>query len=89
MTTTTKDADFERNWKNIASSFLKVGVTYGQMWGVMQAELQESSSGSPKNVLLKGYRSLICCRVRPVRNLPLFWGTLAVECGAGCWRVCV
>ena len=38
---TTKDNDFKRNWKNIASSFLKVGVTYGQMWGVMQAELQE------------------------------------------------
>ena len=89
MTTTTEDADFERHWKNIASSFLKVGVTYGQMWGVMQAELQKSSSGSPKNVLLKGYRSLICCRVHPVRNLPLFWRMLAVECGAGCWRVCV
>jgi chromate transporter len=38
---TTKDAAFAENWKNIASSFLKVGLTYGQMWGVMQTELQE------------------------------------------------
>jgi hypothetical protein len=38
---TTKDAAFAQNWKNIASSFLKVGLTYGQMWGVMQTELQE------------------------------------------------
>src|SRR2546430_15391291 len=54
MTTTTKDADFERNWKNIASSFLKVGVTYGQMWGVMQAELQEKQQWVSKERFVEG-----------------------------------
>src|SRR5205823_13775108 len=51
---TTKDADFERNWKNIASSFLKVGVTYGQMWGVMQAELQEKQQWVSKERFVEG-----------------------------------
>ena len=37
----TRENDFKKNWKNIASSFLKVGLGYGQMWAVMQAELQE------------------------------------------------
>ena len=50
----TKDADFERNWKNIASSFLKVGVTYGQMWGVMQAELQEKQQWVSKERFVEG-----------------------------------
>ncbi len=54
MTTTTKDADFERNWKNIASSFLKVGVTYGQMWGVMQTELQEKQQWVSKERFVEG-----------------------------------
>ena len=36
-----RESDFKKNWKNIASSFLKVGVAYGQMWAVMQTELQE------------------------------------------------
>src|SRR2546428_13980338 len=54
MTTTTKDAYFERNWKNIASSFLKVGVTYGQMWGVMQAELQEKQQWVSKERFVEG-----------------------------------
>jgi len=39
--TATQENDFKKNWKNIASSFLKVGVAYGQMWAVMQTELQE------------------------------------------------
>ena len=51
---TTKDADFERNWKNIASSFLKVGVTYGQMWAVMQAELQEKRQWVSKERFVEG-----------------------------------
>src|SRR5947208_2524351 len=50
----TKDADFERNWKNIASSFLKVGVTYGQMWGVMQTELQEKQQWVSKERFVEG-----------------------------------
>src|SRR3989442_1712579 len=54
MTTTTKDADFETNWKNIASSFLKVGVTYGQMWGVMQTELQEKQQWVSKERFVEG-----------------------------------
>src|SRR3989441_2997890 len=52
--TTTKDADFTRNWKNIASSFLKVGVTYGQMWGVMQTELQEKQQWVSKERFVEG-----------------------------------
>src|SRR5437879_12378294 len=51
---TTKETDFERNWKNIASSFLKVGVTYGQMWGVMQAELQEKQQWVSKERFVEG-----------------------------------
>ena len=51
---TTKDSDFERNWKNIASSFLTVGVTYGQMWGVMQAELQEKQQWVSKERFVEG-----------------------------------
>src|SRR2546428_11055941 len=54
MTTTTKDADFERNWKNIASSFLKMEVTYGQMWGVMQTELQEKQQWVTKERFVEG-----------------------------------
>jgi chromate transporter len=52
--TTTKDNDFTKNWKNIASSFLKVGVTYGQMWGVMQAELQEKQHWVSKERFVEG-----------------------------------
>src|SRR5438094_887686 len=51
---TTKDNDFTRNWKNIASSFLKVGVTYGQMWAVMQAELQEKQQWVSKERFVEG-----------------------------------
>ncbi|HEY2989871.1 MAG TPA: chromate efflux transporter, partial [Candidatus Binatia bacterium] len=50
----TKDNDFTRNWKNIASSFLKVGVTYGQMWGVMQVELQEKQQWVSKERFVEG-----------------------------------
>src|SRR5438034_11501731 len=51
---TTKGNDFTRNWKNIASSFLKVGVTYGQMWAVMQAELQEKQQWVSKERFVEG-----------------------------------
>jgi len=52
--TTTKDQDFTRNWKNSAASFLKLGVTYGQMWGVMQAELQEKQQWVSKERFVEG-----------------------------------
>jgi chromate transporter len=52
--TTTKDNDFTRNWKNIAASFLKVGVSYGQMWGVMQTELQEKQQWVSKERFVEG-----------------------------------
>ena len=53
--TMTKDNDFTRNWKNIASSLLKVGVTYGgPMWGVMQAELQEKQQWVSKERFVEG-----------------------------------
>jgi chromate transporter len=52
---TTNDKDFTRNWKNIASSLLKVGVTYGgPMWGVMQAELQEKQQWVSKERFVEG-----------------------------------
>jgi chromate transporter len=51
---TTKDNDFTRNWKNIASSFLKVGLTYGQMWGVMQTELQEKQQWVSRERFVEG-----------------------------------
>lgn len=38
------NADFKRNWRDIATSFLKIGGTaYGgpAIMGIMQAELQE------------------------------------------------
>jgi chromate transporter len=55
MTTTTKDADFERNWKNVASSLLKVGFTWGgPMWAVMQAELQEKQQWVSKERFVEG-----------------------------------
>ncbi len=55
MTTTTKDQDFTRNWKNIASSLLKVGASYGgPMWGVMQAELQEKQQWVSKERFVEG-----------------------------------
>ena len=41
MATLNNDQGFKANWKNIVVSFLKIGFTYGQMWGVMQSELQE------------------------------------------------
>ena len=53
--TMAKDNDSTRNWKNIASSLLKVGVTYGgPMWGVMQAELQEKQQWVSKERFVKG-----------------------------------
>jgi chromate transporter len=51
---TTQDNDFTKNWKNIASSFLKVGLTYGQMWGVMQTELQEKQQWVSKERFIEG-----------------------------------
>jgi len=53
--TTTKDQDFTRNWKNIASSLLKVGVSYGgPAWGIMQAELQEKQQWVSKERFVEG-----------------------------------
>lgn len=42
------NADFKRNWRDIATSFLKIGgIAYGgpAIMGIMQAELQESAVG--------------------------------------------
>jgi len=45
------------------------------MWGVIADRApRKAAVGLQRTFLLKGYRSSICCRVRPVRNLPLFWG---------------
>jgi chromate transporter len=48
---------FTRNWKEIASSFLKLGVTsYGgpAIMGIMQAELQEKRQWVPKERFVEG-----------------------------------
>jgi chromate transporter len=51
----TKEQDFTKNWKNIASSLLKVGVSYGgPMWGVMQVELQEKQQWVSKERFVEG-----------------------------------
>ncbi len=49
-----RDSDFKKNWKNIASSLLKVGAAYGQMWGVMQVELQEKQRWVSKERFVEG-----------------------------------
>lgn len=52
-----KDADFASNWKEIASSFLKLGATaYGgpAVMGLMQAEFQEKRQWVPKERFLEG-----------------------------------
>jgi chromate transporter len=54
-TTMARDNAFVKNWKNIAASLLKVGVTYGgPMWGVMQAELQEKQQWVSKERFVEG-----------------------------------
>jgi chromate transporter len=50
-------ADFARNWKEIASSFLKLGATaYGgpAVMGIMQAEFQDKRQWVPKERFLEG-----------------------------------
>jgi chromate transporter len=50
-------AAFARNWKEIASGFLKLGVTsYGgpAIMGIMQAELQEKRQWVPKERFVEG-----------------------------------
>src|SRR2546429_7881030 len=81
MTTTTKDADFERNWKNIASSFLKVGVTYGQMWGVMQAELQEKQQWVSKERFVEGLSLVNMLPGASAAQLSMFLGYASSEGG--------
>src|SRR5262245_26690540 len=54
MTRTTRNANFKSNWKNFAVRFLKVGLTYGQMWGVMQTELQEKQQWVSKERFVEG-----------------------------------
>ena len=48
---------FTRHWKEIASGFLKLGVTsYGgpAMWGIMQAELQQKRQWVPEERFVEG-----------------------------------
>lgn len=55
--TTMKYADFASNWKEIASGFLKLGVTaYGgpAIMGLMQAEFQEKRQWVPKERFVEG-----------------------------------
>jgi len=45
----TTPESFQETWRNIAATFLKLGITsYGgpAIMGIMQTELQESGSGS-------------------------------------------
>ena len=52
---TMRHADFARHWKDVAGSFLKLGVTaYGgpAIIGIMQAELQEKRQWVPKERLV-------------------------------------
>jgi chromate transporter len=54
---TIQHADFTRNWKEIAVSFLKLGATaYGgpAVMGLMQAEFQEKRQWVPKERFLEG-----------------------------------
>lgn len=55
--TITHDDRFAKNWKDIASSFLRLGVTsYGgpAIMGIMQAELQEKRQWLPKDRFVEG-----------------------------------
>jgi chromate transporter len=52
-----RHAEFEQNWKDIASSLLKLGATaYGgpAIMGIMQAELQEKRQWVPKDRFVEG-----------------------------------
>ena len=52
-----KRAGFEKNWKDIASGFLKLGTTaYGgpTIMGIMQAELQEKREWVSKERFVEG-----------------------------------
>jgi hypothetical protein len=52
-----KRADFEKNWKEIASGFLKLGATaYGgpAIMGIMQAEVQEKRQWVSKERFVEG-----------------------------------
>ena len=54
---TLKHTDFARNWKDIAASFLKLGVTaYGgpAIMGLMQAELQDKRQWVSKERFVEG-----------------------------------
>ena len=81
-----KQADIGKNWKNIASSFLKLGVTYGGpgIWGIMQAELQEKQQWVSKERFVEGLSLVNMLPGAPAVQLSIFLGTLAVDGGAGC-----
>ena len=57
METNGKPADFARNWKEIASAFLRLGVTsYGgpAIMGIMQAELEEKRQWISRERFVEG-----------------------------------
>ncbi len=74
--TTTKDKDFTRNWKNIVSSFLKLGVTYGGpgIWGIIQAELQEKQQWVSKERFVEGLSLVNMLPGAPAVQFSIFLG---------------
>src|SRR5713226_2000775 len=65
-----------KNWKNIASSFLKLGVTYGgpAIWGIMQAEFQEKQQWVSKERFVEGLSLVNMLPGAPAVQFSIFLG---------------
>ena len=73
----TKHSDLVQNWKEIASSFLKLGATsYGgpAMMGIMQAELQQKRQWVSKERFVEGLSVVNMLPGATVVQLGIFLG---------------
>ncbi len=67
---------FRKNWKNIGSSFLTLGVTYGgpAIWGIMQAEFQEKQQWVSKERFVEGLSLVNMLPGAPAVQFSIFLG---------------
>lgn len=73
---TTINKEFTRSWKNIASSFLKLGVTYGGpgIWGIIQTEIQEKQQWVSKERFVEGLSLVNMLPGAPAVQFSIFLG---------------
>ncbi len=82
---------FARHWKEIASGFLKLGLTaYGgpAIMGLMQAELQEKRQWIPKERFVEGLSLVNMLPGAGATQLGIFLGHARGGGAVGCWQAC-